>query len=307
MSDRDPMFDASFDALQDAEPQEPEAEPESPDLPTEPSLDYEPEEPEPDEEPEGEPEEPEGEGDDEPLLAGKYKSVEDLERGFNDSARDLELARAARQLAEEKARWLEEQTKRYGQPQPTEDPFKAEREALKDAGYDDKLVDTILGLAEKAAAAKVPSELQTSLSPLFNSAAARQGFSLQQQQKLDQLLASDPEFANVYNRAVMTDPEQAKQFAQMRMKIDETIEQARASSDAIKAKRKQAKKDGTSVPRRTSQGRETPNKSQQAQAREERLDKLFKSAQRTGDTNPLARELFSGLEIWDESGRRRLK
>lgn len=301
MSDGDPMFDPNFE--EPTQSQEPEAETGSPDLPTE-SVRPAPADPQ---DPEAETQELEGEGENEPLLAGKFTSVEDLERGFQDSERDRERAAQARQLAEEKARWLEEQAQRYGPQQPAVDPFQEEREALKDAGYDDKLVNTILGLAEKAAAAKVPSELQSNLAPLMNSAAARQGLTLQESQQLDGLLQGDPEFATVYNRAVLTDPEQAREYAKMRMRIDDTITQARSSSDAIKAQRSQAKRDGAAIPRRTSQGRETPTKSQDKAAREERLDKLFQNAQAGGDTNSLARELFSGLEIWDESGRRRLK
>ncbi len=261
-----------------------------------------PDAPAPDAEPAAEPTEPDAEPE---LLAGKYKTAEDLVDAYKHSDAEIQRLQNEQRMSQERERLLLERLPTATPSEPT-DPYAAEREALEAAGLDANAIQALTTLAEAAAAAKAPETVDSMLSPLLNNAAAREGLSLEERGFADQALESDQQFKERYNQALSLDPGFARGMLEDRVKLAQ-LTQAAVNEDAkIKAEREGKRTDATVPARRTSQNLNPKQPAEEAEARRKALLELGAQVRDGGDPNDFAQEALRGLEIIDENGRRKL-
>lgn len=252
--------------------------------------------------PEGEPQgQPEGEPD--RRYAGKYTSVEELERGYSEAQKRLNQLQdeARRQREEQRLRELIQQQQTQAAPATPEDPYAEDRKYLREKEVDEGVIEAIIRLSERAGRSGVPAEVQRGLAPLVNGMASLRGMPYDQQMQVQRLLAEDPNFAQRFERVASVDPEGARYIAEGALQLHQAVAGARDADRDVKAQR-EANRKTAALPTEKST-REAPQTSQaQTQRRQEALDEALKSYMQTGDLQRFSREGLPPVRMWTDEG-----
>jgi len=267
--------------------------------------DYGADEPAPEEsQDDGAPAEGEESAPEEPrTYAGKYRSVDALEHGYDEANKAREASQRELNSYRERERVrLEAETERNAP-----DPLAPLLE-----GYDEeaqKLIRTTYAAGQLGGRTAAAEETGNLLNPLFNAQRAMAGFDAEDSQTLNKLISDDPDFAQRFNNLAAQDVELAHMTAEAAIQLQKTETVALQADTEVRETRARTRKDASLVSKTGSGERNAPARSTGDKARDEkyaRRQQAIDNFQSTGDLRRLARESVEGIEIWDEDGRRKI-
>jgi len=227
------------------------------------------------------------------LLAGKYESVEELERGYKEQSGGYQrLQDDLRREREEKRQLLAQR-----QPAPAEpvvDPLAGPKERLEEAGLSPQ---DIVDITVEAARAEAVAEMQKQLAPAANAAVAIGAVDADLQPQAQRFLQDNPDVNEDYQRLLQMDGQSAGKYLNSVLKLNALEADAAAIDADVKADRADKRKHAGTISRRSDSRASKSTKSDQA-AREEKLKGLAERASR-GDARGYASELFDNVKpIW---------
>lgn len=225
-------------------------------------------------------------------FAGKYESVDDLEKGYSESTQEgLRLkAQLDQAIAENRALKLAGQS-RQNDPDP-------DLAALEEAGIDTAVLNRAI---QKIATGTATGRVEEALAPLFNAAQAQQRIPADLQQKANALLASDPEVSATY-QALLSSPERAANYLTREVRFHDAEAGMHEEDARVKAERQEKRRDAALPAAAQGSGRGEDHEAAESSEREAAQRKsLLERAQRAGGINKaIASEFFRGkLKVID--------
>lgn len=236
--------------------------------------------------------------------AGKYRSVDALEHGYDEANKARESAQRELNSYRDRERQRLEAEAAANAPDPLAPLLE---------GYDDdaqKLIRTTYEAGRLGGRTAATEETGNLLNPLFNAQKAMSGFDAEDTATLQGLIAADSDFATRFNNLAAQDVELAHMTAEAAIQLQNKETVALQADNEVRDKRARTRKDAGIVSKSGSGDRtNAPAKNAQQKAGEEkyaRRQQAIENFQQTGDIRRLARESVEGIEIWDEEGRRKI-
>ena len=236
--------------------------------------------------------------------AGKYRSVDALEHGYDEANKAREAAQRELNSYRDRERQRLEAEAAANAPDPLAPLLE---------GYDEdaqKLIKTSYEAGQLGGRTAATEETGNLLNPLFNAQRAMSGFDAKDSATLQQLIAADANFAQRFNNLAAQDVELAHMTAEAAISLQNKENVALQADNEVRETRARTRKDAGIVSKSGSGDRTNSSpKNAQQKARDERYERrtaAIENFQKTGDVRRLARESVEGIEIWDEDGRRKI-
>jgi len=235
--------------------------------------------------------------------AGKYRSVDALEHGYDEANKAREAAQRELNSYRDRERQRLEAVAEANKPDPLAPLLE---------GYDEdaqKLIRTTYEAGRLGGRTAATEETGNLLNPLFNAQKAMSGFDAEDTATLQGLIAADSDFATRFNNLAAQDVDLAHMTAEAAIQLQNTETQALQADTEVRDKRARTRKDAGIVSKSGSGDRtNAPAKSSSQKTSDDRYarrQQAIENFQQTGDIRRLARESVEGIEIIDADGSRR--
>lgn len=235
--------------------------------------------------------------------AGKYRSVDALEHGYDEANKAREAAQRELNTYRDRDRQRLEAEAEANKPDPLAPLLE---------GYDEeaqKLIKTTYEAGRLGGRTAAAEETGNLLNPLFNVQKAMAGFDAKDNATLQGIIAADSDFATRFNNLAAQDVELAHMTAEAAISLQNQESVALQADEEVRGKRARTRKDAGIVSKSGSGDRtNAPAKSAQEKAGEDRYarrQQAIENFQKTGDIRRLAVESVEGIEIIDTEGGRR--